>query len=245
LKQFKKNKDNFFVCEECGQICKIKSGLSFHINKKHTGLKNYYDKYLREKDESLCKICNKETLFLNLKVGYHRCCKEHRCEWREMNKRKNNKEKYGIDNVFQLKDVQIRGLKKSRETCLKRYGVKSPSQVKEIYEKTQKSGFKAKQFNNTNIYYRGSYELDFLQKYYENYIDIQNGPRIKYIFEEKEHYYFPDFYIPSLNLIIEIKSLWIMKKQNEKIIKEKEKAAIANGFKYLMIVDKNYTHCNL
>ena len=50
--------------------------------------------------------------------------------------------------------------------------------------------------------------------------------------------------IPSLNLIIEIKSKWILKKQGEEIIKAKEKATIASGFNYYAIIEKDYSNLN-
>jgi len=243
LKQFRKTQEGYFICEECGQICKIKSGLSYHINKSHNGLKEYFDKYLKEKDEELCKICGIQTEFRNLKIGYKYSCYNHRFEYSEILKRKNNQEKYGVDNVFQLEDVISKCIIGSRKTCMRKYGVESTSQVKEIHEKTEKSGFKAKKFRNTTLYYRGCNELDFLENYYDKYPYIQNGPRIKYIFEGKEHYYFPDFYIPSLNLIVEIKSTWIAKKQGIECVKSKEKATIASGFKYIIILDYDYSNC--
>jgi len=72
----------------------------------------------------------------------------------------------------------------------------------------------------------------------------KNAPRIKYIFKDKEHYYFPDFYIPQLNLIVECKNSHLVKRDKDKI-DAKEKAAIANGFNYIMILDKNYNDFNI
>jgi very-short-patch-repair endonuclease len=71
-----------------------------------------------------------------------------------------------------------------------------------------------------------------------------NADTIKYLFQNKHHHYFPDFYIPSLNLIIEIKSKWTIKQQGIEKINAKEKATITNGFKYLVIVEKNYNEFN-
>ena len=119
----------------------------------------------------------------------------------------------------------------------------APIQNKEIFKKTQESSVLVKQFGMENIWYQGSYELDFLEKYYNKYKNIQRGCRVKYIFKNKEHYYFPDFYIPSLNLIVECKNSYLAKRDQNQI-QAKEKATIANGFNYIMIIDKKYSELN-
>lgn len=40
----------------------------------------------------------------------------------------------------------------------------------------------------------------------------KNIPKIKYEIKKKVHYYYPDIYIKSENLIIEVKSTWTYKK---------------------------------
>jgi len=102
-----------------------------------------------------------------------------------------------------------------------------------------KNGFISKKYKNTNIWYQGSYELNFLENYYNIFPNIKRGPTIKYFFKNKNRIYFPDFYIASLNLIIEIKSSYWYKVHKESILK-KEKATIANGFNYIIIIDKDY-----
>ena len=144
-------------------------------------------------------------------------------------------EKYGVKYSFQSIELK----EKSKQTCLIKYGVKHISQNTEIHNKQQLSGFKIKHFKDTNIYYRGAYELDFLEKYYNKYFDIINGPTIEYIFKNKRRIYFPDFYISSLNLIVECKNSYLVNRDKDKIA-AKEKATIASGFNYLIIIDKKY-----
>ena len=141
------------------------------------------------------------------------------------------KEKYGNENY--------NNPEKNKMTCLEKYGVESVMQNKNLFEKNQRSSFKLKQFRNTNINYRGTYELDFLEHFYDKYRDLQNGPTIRYIFNNKNKVYFPDFLIPSLNLIIEIKNSYLLKRDKNQI-EAKEKATADKGFSYLIIVDKNY-----
>ena len=152
------------------------------------------------------------------------------------NWKKNLLEKTGYDHNF--KNPECR--KKAKQTCKERYGVDYPSQNPEIHFKQQLNGYKLKHYKQTNLYYRGSYELDFLNNYYPIYPDIENGPRVIYYLNNKKHYYFSDYLIPSLNLVVEIKSSWIIKKQTIEIIEIKKAAVVNNGYKYLMIVDKKY-----
>ncbi len=51
---------------------------------------------------------------------------------------------------------------------------------------------------------------DLLKNYTEEQIltNRKDIPRITYTVEDTKHYYFPDIYIPHINTIIEVKSLW-------------------------------------
>jgi hypothetical protein len=105
----------------------------------------------------------------------------------------------------------------------------------------QKLTIKLKQFNNTELLYQGSYELDFLNKYYDRFkTEIVRGPSIKYSFNNLDKVYHPDFYIPSLNLIVECKNSWLAQRDEEQI-KCKKQATEYHGYNYIMIIDKNYT----
>lgn len=162
----------------------------------------------------------------------------------------------GVNNPSQSKEIKD----KKEKTCLKNYGYKSgfcnlvkriktfneryncdyPSQNPKIFEKAQISGKLIHKFKETNLYYRGSYELDFLEKFSNQYPDLINAPSISYKFENKNRIYHPDFYIPSMNLIIECKNSYLAKRDKD-LIETKRKAAISNGFEYIMIIDKDYS----
>ncbi len=144
--------------------------------------------------------------------------------------------KYGTKCSLLNTDVK----NKTKQTNIKRYGTVYPMQNIKIYLKQQKSTLKISHFEGSKLYYQGSYELDFLEKYYHKYPDLERGKSIKYIFEKQKKYYYPDFYIPSKNLIIEIKSSYYHNKFIKRDI-EKIKATISNGFQYLMILDKEYS----
>jgi hypothetical protein len=138
--------------------------------------------------------------------------------------------KYGTEN-FNNQD-------KKKETCLKKYGVEHSNHNEEIFNKIQQSSFICKKFKTTNLIYQGSYELDFLERFYDK-IDIENGPSVKYLFEGKNKVYYSDFYIPSKNLIIEIKSSYFYNKDKEKVL-QKGKTCGEKGYNYILIIDKHY-----
>lgn len=90
------------------------------------------------------------------------------------------------------------------------------------------------------------YEPMFLDhifnKRYVSETDINFKPdRIKYTFNDKIHYYYPDFFIPKHNLIIEIKSTWILAKQGVEKNSQKEKYTRNNGYNFIMIVNNNFS----
>jgi hypothetical protein len=140
--------------------------------------------------------------------------------------------KYGVENYTQTNEY----LEKTKQTCLEKYGVENYRQTNEYVEKT-KNTLKVKMFKNTDIYYQGSYEFDFLEKYY--IIGVKKINSILYSFENKQHAYFPDFYYEPMNLIIEIKSDYFYDKYIEKNL-AKEKYCIEQGYKFIFIINKNY-----
>ena len=141
---------------------------------------------------------------------------------------------YGFVNPMQSNYIK----NKSKNTCIERYGVESPMQSVIIFNKQQKSGLKTKKHEKSNLSYQGTYELDFLEKYYDN-IRIEKINPIKYFLNENEHYYHPDFYLPDYNLIIEIKSSYTYNYDLNKNL-AKEEYSINSGYKFLFIIDKYY-----
>ena len=60
-------------CKICG-YSSDPSNMSKHIRKIHNlEVQEYYDKYIAEEGEDLCKICKKPTKFLGLSRGYRDC----------------------------------------------------------------------------------------------------------------------------------------------------------------------------
>jgi len=310
MKEFRKTDDGLFICEECNTLFHKKDKLAYHINKKHNDLKTYYDKWLKEEGEGLCKICKKQTEFTGFKYYYNNCCskecskqykisqtvlsnikhfgvkyasqrkdvnEKQRNTWKNKSKEERHEirkkientwmnnygvtnnmvldfvknkfketsiTKYGVDNPSKNKEIKEKRKKTLQKTLKQKYGVENVSQVNEFFEKSQKKQLRLKQFRNTDLWYQGTYELDFLERYYDKYPDMKRGPSIRYIYNKKVHYYHPDFYIPSLNLIIEIKNINLYNKDKQKI-DAKENFTKKEGFNYIIIIEKNYSNLNL
>lgn len=143
-------------------------------------------------------------------------------------------EKFGFENPMQNESIK----QKLSNIIFEKYGVYYPSQNELIYQKMLKNGLHILKYKDSDIYYQGKYELDFLNRYYEK-LDLKRGKSIKYIFDNKEYTYYPDFYLEKLNLIIEIKSSFWFNKHYKKNL-EKQKICKEKGFNFIFIIDKKY-----
>jgi len=143
---------------------------------------------------------------------------------------------YGTRNPFSSKIVK----EKIKNTNIEKYGVENPLQNREIFDKAFKTRILIKKYKDTNLLYQASYEYDFLNTFFDNFPDIINGPSIKYMMNDKSKIYHSDFYIPSLNLIIEIKNHYLFKKYKDEILLKGE-AAKSKKYNYILIIDKDYT----
>lgn len=56
------------------------------------------------------------------------------------------------------------------------------------------------------IVYQSKMELDFINFCADNNIVVENGPKLEYIWENGIHKYKVDFYLPSINSLVEIKA---------------------------------------
>ena len=107
-------------------------------------------------------------------------CKEryNDANYRNPNKTKQTKfEKYG-DEVYVNRE-------KYKQTCLERFGFENASQCPEIFDKQQKARLEIKKYKDTDLYYQGTYEKDFLDKYYDKFV-IERMTSLKYNFNGSE-----------------------------------------------------------
>ena len=82
-----------------------------------------------------CVVCGKRTKFTGYNTGYRKHCSYSCCQKDENilnEKRKSNKEKYGEEKANEMQ-------RKREEAYIKHYGVKNPSQNKQVVEKANKS----------------------------------------------------------------------------------------------------------
>ena len=120
-------------------------------------------------------------------------------------------ERYGFDNPMKSEEIRDSMYK----LFFEKHGERHPMHVKEFVNKCINNGLKIQQFKDTDIYYQSTYENDFLGKYYD-IINIERGEAVKYNYRGSEHVYYPDFLIPELNLIVEIKSSYWYEEQKDK-----------------------------
>jgi hypothetical protein len=165
-------------------------------------------------------------------------------------------ERYGVENPFSSKEVQDKiketnlekygnncflqseiGKQKTKNTCIEKYGVEHPMQNAEIFEKATKHRSYEYLASNGKVYTLQGYEKYALEKllllYHEDDIihgtkNISNYHKFQYLFDGKTKNYFPDFYIVSKNLIVEVKSIF-------SYIYEKEK----NSLKKQAVLEKD------
>lgn len=146
-----------------------------------------------------------------------------------------NLKKYGVKSPLQNKEV----MNKLKETNIEKYGVSNPMQNINVMEKCQKNAKKFKEYKFPNGLIRKvqGYEPFALNElitiYTEDQIitDRSKIPRIKYINNNKDKYYFPDIYLPHVNKIIEVKSTWTYK-CDVGVIELKKKATESLGYDY-------------
>lgn len=94
--------------------------------------------------------------------------------------------------------------------------------------------YKIQLYDETGLTYQSNTEKYFLDKCKENNIKVQNGIKIPYYFNNSNHIYYSDFYLPQQKIIVEIKenNIWYKKDLESGKIEAKNNAAIEFGKKY-------------
>ena len=127
------------ICEICGNKFKSQLAISCHIaNKHHVDLKDYYDKYIKQDGEGICKTCGKPTKFDKMSKGYRRfCCYSCATKNNETQEKMKatNIQKYGVPNAFMADEVK----EKMKQTCLERYGVEYASQSEDFQDRVRQT----------------------------------------------------------------------------------------------------------
>ena len=229
-------------CKFCNLILKDEERYAEHISKSHREMMipgmepRQFVYYLRTgKTHGNCVVCKAETKWNPKTNKYCRFCESPKC-----------KEEY-------RKTFEDRMIGKYGKTTL----LDDPEQQKKMLAARKISGVYqwSDRLKEHRFQYTGSYEKDFLV-----FLDhvlafspedlMAPSPHVYlYKYEGKDHFYIPDFFIPSLNLEIEIKDGGDNPNNHPKIQevdKEKERlkdeVLASNGvpFNYLKIVNKSY-----
>jgi hypothetical protein len=159
-------------------------------------------------------------------------------------KKVTNIKNWGVDNPTQSQVIYDR----IKSTNLERYGVEYVMQHPAIFELAQKSGFKYKTaelhgkiFTQLQGYEpQGvSYLIEQMNIGVDDIITGRKVPKVSYNFENKNKIYYPDIFVISKNLLVEIKCQYTYEKELEKNI-AKRKASIDAGYNFLTIIfDRN------
>lgn len=185
---------------------------------------------LTKKGRGSCIICHNETEFNELTMKYSRFCDNPACKYKYKQQRDRRMIcKYG--KVYLLDDPEVQ---KKMQQGRKIAGIYNWSDGKSKFP------------------YLSSYELHFLK-----YLDLElhwpasdiiapSPHTYMYEYKGKSHFYMPDFFIPSLNLEIEIKDDGSAKNINQESrekdkIKDELMRSCSNLVDYIKIVNKDYT----
>lgn len=151
------------------------------------------------------------------------------------------------------KCARIKAVATTKETFQNKYNVSHHMHLSEFVNAQSK--YCRKEFifpNSDKVYYLQGYEpLALIQLISEGYIesdfDFDNIPSLKYFWpkdkagDDKFHVYHPDFYVPSENLIIEVKSGYTLDGNGKRKDwgyrnKLKEEACLLFGYNFRLMV---------
>jgi hypothetical protein len=149
-------------------------------------------------------------------------------------------ERYGVTNPNKCSKIK----EKTVNTKLEKYGVRHHFHNSTIFKKLMDSMYQQKEYKweTGEISILQGHEPIVLSELEENgytfdivKTDPKDMPEIFYEFEGKKKRYYPDFYIPSENLIIEVKSEYTLNKDFE-MNQAKFKAVEDLGFNFKLEV---------
>ena len=199
---------------------KLKSDVENHGFKLLTKPEEYVSN--KQKLDVICK-CGKEykTYLVSIRQDKH-CidCKTEKCENTCM-------EKYNERNVMHVNDIFYKCQEKFSTT--KEYKFEETGR-KITIQGTEDIVIKYILNNENKLLKRKIVEDDIIQN---------NIPNFKYIFEDKELKYYPDFHIKNTNLIIEAKTIDTHNRQNPLKNYNKFKSVNNNNYNIMVIILNN------
>lgn len=180
--------------------------------------------------------------------GDHLCqiCHINKCKWKE----KTGRYSTICDNAECREEARRRFLDNYKKKNGKDHSISDPEIQREMLRNKKSSGY-YKFRDGGKILYASSFEKDFLE-FCDLSLEIPSSfieecPfSFPYKYEDKIHYYLPDYYIRQFDLIVEIKAdddishpkILAVDKETEPL---KDKAVISNGtHNFIKICDKKY-----
>lgn len=223
-------------CKDRSYSAKHKMGQHYEMNHKElipTDMSGYQWFYYlsTKKDHGSCVICKKDTTFNEATMKYSRFCDNPMCKQKYKEERDRRMlQKYG--KVYLLDDPEMQKKMLANRSISGQY----------VWSNTG---------GRIKIPYASSYELDFLKvldlSLHWPYADIcaPSPHTYEYEYQGKKHFYIPDFFLPSQNLEVEIKSSIGDARNKEsyekELIKHNLMKSMHHLFNYVRIMDKNYT----
>jgi len=224
-----------YKCPYCAKIFNESEMLYKHVEVSHEDMIT--------KDKSV-----KQTIYDETHSGDHLCqiCKINKCIWNE----KSGRYSTLCDNPQCREEARRRFKENYKKKNGKEHSINDPEIQKEMMKKRKTSGIYKFQDGGT-LSYISSYEKDFLEFYdltlgYTSDTIIECPYVFNYVYEGKNHFYIPDYYIPLYDLIIEVKAdddithpkILAVDKEMEKL---KDEAVKKDGtHNFIKIVDKKY-----
>lgn len=223
-------------CAYCDTFLQDVNHYVSHLERKHKenipeGMDGWqFAYYLRtNKTHGTCIICKKDTTWNPVTHKYHRFCNNPKC-----------KEKY-------REEFKSRMIGKYGKISL----LDDPEQQRKMLSNRSISGTYTWRDKVHTSTYTGTYELSFLE-FLDHVLDFDPEDVMSpsphtywYEYEGEKHFYIPDFFIPSLNLEIEIKEGTNQHPKNLAVDKVKERLkddvmkSNASTFNYLKIIEKD------
>ena len=228
------------ICKICGQEKHSKNGicdnqvimrrsknlerLGFDLSS--IGTNRVFEEYEKLKD-------NLYDLYYNKKLS----CKDIIQQYGIANDR-------NMDSLFNLCGIKRRNLSEARYNALKtnKSIMPQPNNDGEIIRRMNFRHGWHTSWEGNEIYYRSSYELDYMKALDEAKVSYQGENYLKFEYYDtqmqKMRIALPDFYLPESNTIVEIKSCFTYNPQN---MIDKVKAYKEAGYNFKLILDHKET----
>lgn len=192
-------KDKVQTCPLCKKKFKNKESLVSHIDRVHKSQRpngwsaSRYENFLRTgKTEGKCVICGKSTNWNESTWKYNRICNSPKCKEELAKKAKKNMiAKYGKPHLLDDPDMQRKMIYSKRTSGEYRWSSDESHKYKFMYASNDEKSFLQM--------------LDVFLNFEPNDVYSPSPNTYVYKYNDEEHQYIPDMYIPSLNLEVEIK----------------------------------------